>query len=107
MDVIQVLTANDYQTARKYWKVLKGRILQEAGQPVTICYQFKLRAADGKMRLSDVADQEQLFRIRAGDKTYRRINTSQYIAIDNHRLLWAVVFLLPLNSNSSSLASVH
>jgi hypothetical protein len=63
VDVIQVLTANDYQTARKYWKVLKGRILQEAGQPVTICYQFKLRAADGKMRLSDVADQEQLFRI--------------------------------------------
>ena len=63
VDVIQVLTANDYQTARKYWKVLKGRIVQEAGQPVTICYQFKLRAADGKMRLSDVADQEQLFRI--------------------------------------------
>ena len=63
VDVMQVLTANDYQTARKYWKVLKGRILQEAGQPVTICYQFKLRAADGKMRLSDVADQEQLFRI--------------------------------------------
>ena len=42
VDVIQVLTANDYQTARKSWKVLKGRILQEAGQPVTICYQFKL-----------------------------------------------------------------
>ena len=63
VDVIQVLTANDYQTARKYWKVIKGRILQEAGQPVTICYQLKLRAADGKMRLSDVADQEQLFRI--------------------------------------------
>ena len=63
VDVIQVLTENDYQTARKYWKVLKGRILAEAGQPVTICYQFKLRAADGKMRMSDVADQEQLFRI--------------------------------------------
>ena len=63
VDVIQVLTENDYQTARKYWKVLKGRILDEAGQPVTICYQFKLRAADGKMRMSDVADQEQIFRI--------------------------------------------
>jgi hypothetical protein len=58
-----VLTTSDYQTARKYWKVLKGRILTEAGQPVTICYQFKLRAADGKMRMSDVADQEQIFRI--------------------------------------------
>ena len=63
VDVIQVLTANDYQTARKYWNKLKERILQEAGQPVTICHQFKLRAADGKMRLSDVANQEQLFRI--------------------------------------------
>ena len=63
VDVIQVLTANDYQTARKYWNKLKERIVHEAGQPVTICHQFKLRAADGKMRLSDVADQEQLFRI--------------------------------------------
>ena len=50
VDVIQVLTENDYQTARKYWKVLKGRILAEAGQPVTICYQFKLRAANDKKR---------------------------------------------------------
>ena len=63
VDVVQVLTDSDYQTARKYWKVLKGRIVQEAGQPVTICYQLKMRAADGKMRLTDVADTEQLFRI--------------------------------------------
>ena len=63
VDVIQVLTENDYQTARKYWNKLKERILAEAGQPVTICHQFKLCAADGKMRMSDVADQEQLFRI--------------------------------------------
>ena len=63
VDVVQVLMGSDYQAARKYWKVLKGRIVQEAGQPVTICYQFKMRAADGKMRLTDVADQAQLFRI--------------------------------------------
>ena len=44
VDVVQVLTDSDYQTARKYWKVLKGRIVQEAGQPVTICYQLKMRA---------------------------------------------------------------
>ncbi len=36
VDVIQVLTENDYQTARKYWNKLKERILAEAGQPVTI-----------------------------------------------------------------------
>ena len=53
VDVIQVLTANDYQTAHKYWKVLKGRILAEAGQPVTICYQFKLRAADAILPIED------------------------------------------------------
>ena len=64
VDVVAVLTdSNDYQTARKYWKVLKGRILQEGGELVTNCYQLKLKAADGKMRLTDVADQEQLFRI--------------------------------------------
>ena len=44
VDVVQVLTDSDYQTARKYWKVLKGRIVQEAGQPVTICYQLKMLA---------------------------------------------------------------
>jgi hypothetical protein len=68
---------NDYQTARKYWKVLKGRILAETGQPVTICYQFKLRAADGKMRLTDVADQHALAR-RTGVYAHNQSNSSRY-----------------------------
>lgn len=64
VDVVAVLTDSiDYQTARKYWKVLKGRLLQEGDELVTNCYQLKLRAADGKMRLTDVADQVQLFRL--------------------------------------------
>lgn len=64
VDVVAVLTDSiDYQTARKYWKVLKGRLLQEGDELVTNCYQLKLRAADGKMRLTDVADQQQLFRL--------------------------------------------
>lgn len=51
VDVVAVLTDSiDYQTARKYWKVLKGRLLQEGDELVTNCYQLKLRAADGKMR---------------------------------------------------------
>ena len=58
VDVVAVLTDSiDYQTARKYWKVLKGRLLQEGDELVTNCYQLKMRAADGKMRLTDVADQ--------------------------------------------------
>ena len=64
VDVVAVLTDSiDYQTARKYWKVLKGRLLQEGDELVTNCYQLKMRAADGKMRLTDVADQQQLFRL--------------------------------------------
>ena len=49
VDIIQVLTeSTDYQTARKYWKVLKGRLLKEGNETVTNCYQLKLTAADGK-----------------------------------------------------------
>lgn len=64
VDVVSVLTDNaDYQTSRKYWNKLKERIVKEGAQPVTICHQLKLPAADGKMRLTDVADQQQLFRL--------------------------------------------
>ena len=63
VDVVSVLTDSDYQTARKYWKVLKGRLIKEGNETVTNCYQLKLQAPDGKMRLTDVADTEQLFRL--------------------------------------------
>ena len=63
VDVVSVLTDSDYQTARKYWKVLKGRLSKEGNETVTNCYQLKMKASDGKMRLTDVADTEQLFRI--------------------------------------------
>ncbi|MCH5175723.1 MAG: Bro-N domain-containing protein [Prevotellaceae bacterium] len=63
VDVVSVLMDSDYQAARKYWKVLKGRLEKEGNETVTNCYQLKLKAADGKMRMTDVADTEQLFRI--------------------------------------------
>ena len=63
VDVIAILTDNDYQGARNYWKVLKNRLVKEGNETVTNCNRLKLRAADGKMRLTDVADTEQLFRI--------------------------------------------
>ena len=64
VDVVGVLTEQvDYQQARNYWKVLKNRLTEEAGQPVTVCNQLKLRAQDGKMRLTDVASQQELLRI--------------------------------------------
>lgn len=63
VDVVAVLTDSDYQTARKYWKVLKGRLIKEGNEVVTNCYQLKFVAPDGKRRLTDVADTQQLFRI--------------------------------------------
>ncbi|MBO4613663.1 MAG: hypothetical protein J5709_00940 [Bacteroidales bacterium] len=64
VDVVQILTAStDYQTARKYWKVLKGRLKKEGNESVTNCYQLKLLSSDGKKYKTDVADLEQLFRI--------------------------------------------
>ena len=64
VDVIRILTESiDYQAARKYWKVLKGRLKKEGNETVTNCYQLKLPAADGKKRLTDMADLEQIFRL--------------------------------------------
>lgn len=64
VDVVGVLVdSKDYQTARKYWNKLKQRLKEEGFEPVTNCHQLKLRAEDGKLRLTDVADTEQLFRI--------------------------------------------
>ena len=64
IDIVQVLTqASDYQAARKYWKVLKGRLDKEGSQLVTNCYQLKMAAGDGKQRLTDVATAETLLRL--------------------------------------------
>ena len=64
IDIVQVLTQSaDHQTARKYWKVLKGRLDKEGSQLVTNCYQLKMTAEDGKQRLTDVATAETLLRL--------------------------------------------
>lgn len=64
IDIVAILIDKDYQSARKYWKVLKGRILKEGfSELVTNCYQLKLQADDGKMRKTDVADIKTIFRI--------------------------------------------
>lgn len=60
VDVVAVLT--DSENPQTYWRVLKP-IKKRGNETVTNCNAFKLRAADGKMRLTDVADTEQLFRI--------------------------------------------
>ena len=64
VDVCGVLTDQpDNNHARNYWKVLKHRLKKEGNETVTNCNQLKLKSEDGKMRLTDVADTEQLFRL--------------------------------------------
>lgn len=61
VDVVGVLTDSpDHNTGRKYWNKLKQRLKEEGSELVTNCHQLKMRAADGKNRLTDVADTEQL-----------------------------------------------
>ena len=64
VDIIQVLIQQpDYQAARNYWKVLKNRLKKEGSQTVTNCNRLKMIAKDGKMRMTDVADTQQLLRL--------------------------------------------
>jgi hypothetical protein len=61
VDVIAVLT--DSPNPQVYWRVLKKRLKDEGNETVTNCNALKMPAPDGKMRLTDVADTEQLFRL--------------------------------------------
>ncbi|MFT4250576.1 MAG: BRO family protein [Candidatus Woesearchaeota archaeon] len=63
VDVVAVLTENDFQTARKYWNKLSQRLREEGNESVTNCHQLKLVASDGKYYKTDVADTEQLLRL--------------------------------------------
>jgi len=61
VDVVAILT--DSPNPQTYWRVLKKRLKEEGNESVTNCNALKLKAADGKMRLTDVVDTEQLFRL--------------------------------------------
>ena len=64
VDIVAILTENDYQHARNYWKVLKNRLINEgADELVTKCNQLKMPAEDGKLRATDCANTETMFRI--------------------------------------------
>ena len=64
VDVVAVLTDQpDSRHAAKYWSVLKTRLKNEGSEVTTNCSQLKMKAADGKRRLTDVATTEQLLRI--------------------------------------------
>ena len=63
IDIISVLTDNEYQEARNYWKVIKSRLKKEGNETVTNCNRLKLKAKDGKLRMTDVIDIEGTFRL--------------------------------------------
>jgi DNA-damage-inducible protein D len=61
--VAALIDQKDYQTARKYWNKLKGRLNNEGNESVTNCHQLKLLSADGKKYYTDVADVETILRL--------------------------------------------
>ncbi|KAF3980784.1 MAG: hypothetical protein HFP76_00325 [Methylococcales symbiont of Iophon sp. n. MRB-2018] len=64
IDIVAVLTEqHDYKKAKSYWTTLKSRLNKEGSQVVTNCDHLKMLAQDGKMRLTDVADTQTLFRL--------------------------------------------
>ena len=64
IDVVAILTEqDDYQTSRKYWNKLSQRLREEGSEVVTNCHRLKLPAEDGKLRETDCANTESLFRI--------------------------------------------
>ena len=63
VDIVGILTDKDYDDARKYWKVLKGRLKNEGSELVSFCYQLKLPAQDGKLRETDVLNTKGILRL--------------------------------------------
>jgi len=63
VDVVSVLTDNDYQKSRNYWKWLKNKLNEEGSELVSNTNQLKLRAYDGKLRDTDVMSTEQILRL--------------------------------------------
>lgn len=78
IDIVAVLT--DSQDPKRYWSVLKTRLKDEGVEPTTICSTFKMKAADGKMRQTDVADQEQMFRLIQSIPSKKAEPIKQWIA---------------------------
>ena len=63
VDIVAVLTDNDYQAGRKYWSVLKTRLKKEGNELTTNCSQLKMKSVDGKYYNTDVMTTEQILRL--------------------------------------------
>ncbi len=63
VDIVAILTDNDYQKSRNYWKWLKNKLNEEGSELVSETNQLKMRAFDGKLRDTDVMTTEQILRL--------------------------------------------
>lgn len=63
VDIVSVLTDKDYDAARKYWKVLKGRLKTDGSELVSFCYQLKMLSSDGKYYKTDCLDTKGVLRL--------------------------------------------
>ena len=63
VDIVAILTENDYQRARNYWKWLKNKLKEEGSELVSDSNQLKMKSYDGKLRNTDVMSMEQIFRL--------------------------------------------
>ena len=63
VDIVGILTDKDYEAARKYWKVLKGRLKNEGSELVSFCYQRKLQSSDSKYYNTDVLNTKGVLRL--------------------------------------------
>ena len=63
VDVVAVLTDNDYQKSRNYWKWLKNKLIQEGSELVSDTNQLKMKSVDGKYYNTDVMNTEQVLRL--------------------------------------------
>ena len=101
VDAVAILT--DSPNPQTYWRVLKKRLKEEGNETVTNCNALKLKAADGKMRLTDVADTEQLFRLIQSIPSPKAEPFKQWMAEVAGTLLSpsSGVALLPKNTSST------
>ena len=100
VDAVAILT--DSSNPQTYWRVLKKRLKEEGNETVTNCNALKLKAADGKMHLTDVADTEQLFRLIQSIPSPKAEPFKQWMAEVAGTLLSpsSGVALLPKNTSS-------
>lgn len=85
IDIVAILIEKDYQSARKYWNKLAQRLRDEGSeQTVTNCHQLKMKADDGKMRATDAADVETIFRIIQSIPSKKAEPIKQWLAKTGH-----------------------